>query len=271
MNGMTKEELISTFGEEVGNQMHEQMNASSGGSGAPFTFLKKISDHDSELGNWGDHVIGIKTEKNDDGVKVITDKGTNLGASFDIFVVNVGYQYSRWDDVKERSETSNSFTDIVSGIKGAVNSFTGEPLPASKEAKKEKDWKMNKVMGVLVRKDAKSPWTAAIYEISGKTYFTFGELTNNKPNKGLMDGIYTLKFLKEKKGSTTFTVIDTEKSKFEKTPAGFFGDEDVRTLAGEITTKMTDYRQTQQYSGTAKEGTPVEGGAEGHDQDETNW
>ena len=268
MNGMTKEQLIATFGEETGNMMYEQMNASSGGAGAPFPFVKKISDHDSELGKWGEHVVGIKTEKNDAGERIVTDKGVNLGASFDIFVVNVGYQYSRWDDVKERNLTSNSFTDIVSGIAGAVDSYTGEPLPASKEAKKEAGWRMKKVLGVLIRKDAKSPWIPAIYEISGKTYYTFGVLTDNKAGKGLMDGIYTLKFAKEKKGSTTYTVIDTAKSVFTPRPDNFFSDDDVKTFCSDITNKMADYRKGQQYEG-AKTETPEAPQEEGGD--EISW
>ncbi len=268
MNKMTREELVATFGEETGNMMFDQMNESSGSGGAPFTFLKKISDHDSETGaKWGDHVINAKFEKNDAGEKVLVDKGTNLGDSFDIFVVNVGYQYSRWNDAAERTETSNAFTDIVSGIKGAVNSHTGEPLPKSKDDKKAADWKMKKVMGVLVRKDAKSPWEPAIYEISGKTYYTFGVLTDNKPSKGLMDGVYTLKFEKEKKGSTTYTIIDVKKATFTPRPADFFQDETVRTLAGDITTKMTEWRASQQY-GEASDTSikaPSTAGVEGDD------
>ena len=245
---MSKEELIAVFGAEVGAQMFEQMSGNLGGGGAPFTFVKKISDHDSELGKWGEHVINVKTEKNDAGERVITDKGTNLGTSFDIFVVDMGYQYSRWDDIKERTETSNPFTEISSGIASAVNSCTGEPLPATKEAKKDAGWKMNKILGVLIRKDSKSDWTPAIYEISGKTYYTFGVLVDNKPGKGLMDGIYTLHFKKEKKGSTTFTVIDTEKSIFTPRPVDFFTDPKVVEFAGELTKKMAEYRLSQQHT-----------------------
>lgn len=257
MNNMTREELIATFGEETGNMMFDQMAGNSGGGGAPFSFIKKISDHDSELGKWGEHVVNVKTEKNDNGEKIVTDPGVNLGTSFDIFVVNIGYQYSRWNDEKERTETSNAFTDIVSGIASAVNSYSGEPLPASKEDKKAADWKMKKVMGVLVRKDAKSEWIPAIYEVSGKTYYTFGVLTDNKPSKGLMDGIYTLKFVKEKKGSTTFTIIDTTKAEFTPRPADFFQDDSVRTLSGDLTTKMTEWRASQQYSTPSGEEAPT--------------
>ena len=132
---------------------------------------------------------------------------------------------------------------------------------------------MNKIMGVLVRKDAKSEWQPAIYEIRGKTYYTFGVLTDNKPSKGLMDGIYTLKFIKEKKGSTTFTVIDVPKCEFTARPADFFADETVKTLCGDITNGMTEYRAGQQHSKAA--GTPTteapQGGQDDGQNDDTNW
>jgi len=272
MEDMTLEQLVATFGQEVGQQMFDQINASSGGAGAPFSFVKKISDHDSELGKWGEHVVNVKTEKNDAGDRIVTDKGINLGASFDIFIVNIGYQYSRWDDAKERSFTSNSFTDLTTGIATAVDSHSGEPLPESKEDKKAANWRMNKVMGCLVRKDAKSDWIPAIYEVSGKTYFTLGELTNSKSRQGLMDGIYTLKFIKEKKGSTTFIVVDAPKCGYEAiNPGEFFGEPIVAGLCGDITKGMTEYRTSQQYKGTtAAPAVGATGGTEGK-EDELKW
>jgi len=249
MAQLTQEQLIATFGEEVGKQMFEQMNASTGGATTPFPFVKKISDIDSELGAWGEHVVGAEYEKNETGERVLTSKGTNLGKSFDIVIVNVGYHYSRWNEDKQRTESSNYFTDLTKGIKSAVNVYSGEPLPKSKEAKRAEGWKMVKQLGVLVRKDAKSAWQPAIYEVSGKTYFTFGELTDNKPNKGLLDGVYTLVFAKEKKGSTTYTVIDTAKSKHAPLPADLFTNDETKEMISDITKKMTEYRAAKQYSG----------------------
>jgi hypothetical protein len=269
MENLTLEQLIATFGPEVGQQMYDQMNASTGGNQAPFPFVKKISDMDSELGAWGDHVVGTTYEKNEAGERVVVDKGTNLGKSFDIVIVNIGYHYSRWNDEKQRTESSNAFTDLSKGIKTAVNSYTGEPLPATKEAKKKDDWKMVKQMGVLVRKDAKSPWIPAIYEVSGKTYFTLGELVDSRANKGLLDGLYTLVFKKERKGSTTYTIIDTEKSKIAPLPSDLFTNEETKGDISEITKKMTEYRAGQQYSATGE--TPVSSNEDAPQEDNVEW
>jgi len=92
-----------------------------------------------------------------------------------------------------------------------------------------------------------------------------------------MGGIYTLAFAKEKKGSTTYTVIDVPKCGFEVMPDGFFMSGGKRTaagdLAGEITTGMTAYRAEQQYaSGTASEPASDTGSAPAADDaDSTEW
>jgi len=270
MESLTLEQLIATFGEEAGKELYEQMNVGTGGNAAPFPFMKKISDMDSELGKWGDIVVGTEYEKNEAGERVVVDKGINLGKTFDIIVVNVGYHYSRWNEQAQRTESSNAFTDLTKGIKTAVNAYTGEPLPATKEGKRKAEWKMIKQLGVLVRKDAKSPWMPAIYEISGATYYTFGELTDNRPNKGLLDGVYTLTFKKEKKGATTYTVIDVEKSKAAPLPKDLFTNEDTKNMISDITKKMTEYRAGQQFSGEA-DNTNGPASNEEHAEDNTEW
>jgi len=268
---MSREELIAVFGEETAALMLAQMESNTGGKGAPFSFVKKIADMDSELGKWGEHVVNVQSEKNDAGERIITDKGINLGVSFDIFVIDTAYQYSRWDDVKERTETSNVFTDVTTGMASAVNLANGEPLPKSKEDKKAAGWKMRKIMGVLVRSDAKSPWIPAIYEISGKTYYTFGVLTDNKPSKGLMDGIYTLKFKKEKKGSTTYTVIDTDASVFTPRPADFFSNPETRDMISDVAKKMAAWRESLQAPDSTKQATPVGSGTQEEPDDDLAW
>lgn len=268
-NTMTQEQLIATFGQEVGTQMFKQMNASSGGGNqAPFTFVKKVATHGSELGAFGDFCINVKTEKQADGTRTVTDKGENLGNAFEFVIVNVSYKYRRWDEVKQKTIQSNMF-ETLDGIKTAVEVHTGVPLPGSKEAKKKAEWKLVRVNAGLIRKNSKSDWTPAIWETDGTMYFTLGEVVGNQPNGGLLSGIVKVATKLDSKGATQFSVIDVEKSKFVELPKDFF----TMPILGEITTKMTEYRNHAQYEAGADvpaqaapaQATPAES------DDNVNW
>lgn len=279
MENMTQEQLIATFGQEVGAQMWSQMQASSGGGNqSPFTFVKKVATHGSELGEFGDFCINVKTEKQPDGTRVITDKGTNLGSSFEFIIVNVSYKYKRWDEVKEKTEQSNMF-ETLDGIKTAVNVYTGVPLPESKEAKKAKgvEWKLVRINAGLIRKNGRAEWTPVIWETDGKLYFTLGDAVGNQPNGGLMSGVLKLVTVLESKGSTQYPVIDVKASTFGALPKDFFSPEGkTAPMIKDITTKMAEYRSGAQFkAGSAPAATPASSGAPtpgaGADEDETNW
>ena len=245
------------------------MQAGKGGSGAPFTFVKKISTPVSDLGSFGDFVINSKYEKDAKGTKTLVDKGINLGTEFDVVFVSVGYRYTQWDEASQRTLSSNAMTDLGS-LKTAVNAYTGVPLPTSKEDKKAAGWKLNKVCGILVRKDKKSDWSPAIWELSGKMFFT---LNNIVGSGGLLDGIYSMRFATETKGSTMFTVIDEEKSTNLGLPAlqKLFTDKTVTDLMGEVSTKMAEYRASQQFAG-ADTGSSANSSVEAPvDSDGADW
>jgi len=270
-NEMTQEQLIATFGPEVGAQMWEQMNASNGGGNqAPFTFVKKVATHGSELGAFGDFCIGVKTEMQKDGTKIITDKGTNLGNSFDFVIVNVSYKYKRWDEGKKRTVQSNMFTTL-DGIKTAVDSFTGVPLPESKQAKKDAEWSLVRVNAGLIRANAKDEWTPVIWETTGTLYYTLGEVVANQDRKGLMDGIIHIVTKLDSKGATQFSVIDVEKSSVTPLPKDFFDPKGKTSpLLADITSKMTKYIAGAQYkSGDAAPTTSAP--AQQESEDDTNW
>lgn len=245
---MTLEQLISIFGEATAKTMYEQMTASTATGGAPFPFLKKISTHGSELGAFGEYVHSVKTEKDAEGNKVVTDKGVNVGKDFQFLMTFVTYGYSMWNESTQKSARSNMFNDL-SGIKTAVDTYTGLALPASKEDKKTAGWKLNKVMGGMVRADAKSEWTPVIFEVSGMLYYTYGELTNNKPNHGLLSGVADIVTKLESKGSTQYSVIDVKASSFLPNPADLFTNEVTRTMLKDITEGMSDHVKNNQYSG----------------------
>lgn len=267
---MTQEQLIATFGPEVGAQMWEQMSAgSAGGNQAPFPFVKKVATHGSELGNFGDFCINVKSEKQPDGTRVITDKGTNLGDSFEFVIVNVSYKYTKWDAVKNRTLQSNMFSSL-DGIKTAVDSYSGEPLPESKQEKKDEGWSLVRVNAGLIRKNSKSPWEPVIWETKGTMYFTLGEVVAHQPNKGLMDGVIHIVTKLDAKGATQFSVIDVDKSSVSPLPKDFFDPKGKTSpMLADITTKMTEYVKGTQYkSGAAPtpQSQPVQ-----EESDNTDW
>lgn len=256
---LSLEQLIATFGEEVGKQMYGQLSANKGGGGAPFPYLKKVSTHGSAAGAFGDFVYGVKTEKDPAGKKTIVDKGTNLGTEFEFIIVNVCYRYTLWDEGKQKSYRSNIFNSL-DGIKTAVDSYTGKPLPASKEDKKAADWKLNRINTGLVRKNSKSPWVPVIFETSGTMYFTLGELLKPHANGGLLAGIAHLKMTLDSKGSTQYSVVDVANSSFvAPLPITIFSNAETKDMISDITTKMTEYQKQNQYDGAKP--TSYTGGA----------
>jgi len=268
---MTQEQLIATFGPEVGAQMWGQMNAgTAGGNQAPFSFVKKVATHGSELGEFGDFCINVKTEKQPDGTRAITDKGTNLGKGFDFVIVNVSYKYTKWDDVKNKTIQSNMFSSL-DGIKTAVDVYTGEPLPESKQDKKDEGWSLIRVNAGLIRKNSKSPWEPVIWETKGTMYFTLGEVVAHQPNKGLMDGIIHIATKLDAKGATQFSVIDVDASSVSPLPKDFF-DPNGKTapMLADITSKMTEYVKGAQYNSSAATASSNAAPAQ-EESDDTNW
>lgn len=274
MSTVTLEQLISTFGEETGKQMFAQMNASGGGSTAPFPFLKKVSTHGSEVGAFGDFVYGVKTEVDpkDKDNRIVVDKGTNIGTKFEFFLVNVSYRYTLWDEVKGKSYRSNIFADLKTGMDTAVDAYSGDPLPIGKEAKKAAGWKLNRINAGLVRKNEKEPWVPVIFETAGSLYFTLGELIGKKPSGGLLTGIATLVMKLASKGSTQYSVVDVVKSSFTPITPTFWADPEISKPISEITNKMTEYRKANQYTpATPEVGADNKASSNVSEEDETEW
>ena len=273
MENMTLEQLIATFGEEVGKQMHAQMTAGQGGgAGAPFPFLKKVSTHGSEVGVFGDFAFGVKTEKDQAGNKTIVDKGTNVGTSFEFIIVNVCYRYTLWDEGKQKSYRSNIFTSL-DGIKTAVDSYTGKALPTSKDAKKAAGWKLNRINAGLVRANSKAEWTPVIWETAGTLYFTLGEVVGKQANGGLLSGVVKIATKLDSKGSTQYSVIDVAKSSFGALPKDLFTNDATKTALSDITTKMTEYQKSNQYDASASP-APAQApapAASSDNDDDTDW
>lgn len=272
---MTQEQLIATFGEEVGKQMYTQMQASSGGNRAPFTFVKKVYKHTDPLGKFGDFLINVETEKGDGGEYVVTNKGTNLEDSFEFLIVNVSYRYSKYVEATEKTYKSNIF-ETLDGIKTAVDMSNGKPLPETKEEKKADGWKLVRINAGLIRKNSKAKWTPAIWEVKGALYYSLGELINGQPGNGLLSGIVKAKFEIKEKGTTLYVVVKGDESSFAPLPKDLFSKDETKEMLSDITKKMTEYRKGAQYSGGAAapqgDGAPSDAGHGGEgDEDKTNW
>ncbi len=80
------------------------------------------------LATLGTFLYGIKTEKDAEGNKTVIEKGTNVGKDFEFLLVNVAYRYTLWDEAKGKGLRSNVFKTL-DGIKTAVDSYSGVPLP----------------------------------------------------------------------------------------------------------------------------------------------
>ena len=265
---MTLEQLIATFGEETGRQMFAQVNAQTNTGGAPFPFLKKVSAHGSELGNFGDFVYGTKTEKDASGNRKIIEKGTNVGKEFEFILVNVSYRYTAWDEAKQKGKRSNIFTTL-DGINTAVDIATGKPLPATKDEKDAAGWKLNRVNAGLIRKNAKSKWEPVIWETAGALYYSLGQVVGKQPSSGLLSGIIKVKTKLGSKGSIQYPTIDEENSSFEgPLDAKIFETEKENFMA--ISNKMTEYVSANSKANntpTAPATAPVPGPSE----DDVNW
>lgn len=269
MTNMTYEQLVATFGPEVAKQMQAQMTANiGGGNRAPFPFLKKVSTYGSELGNFGEFIYGTEKEKQADGTYAITNKGTNLGTSFEFIIVNVAYRFRQWDEEKQRNLFSNMFEN-VGDIKKAVDLKTGAPIEQSKEVRKKVGIKLVRVNAGLIRKDSKSAWEPVIWETDGKLYYSLGELIGARPNKGWLDTLIQISTKIESKGSTSFPVIDLTKSKCADLPKDLFTAAETKALISDITKKMTEWRDANQYS-TTKSANHEPSSVE-EDTEETPW
>lgn len=270
MENMTYEQLVATFGEEVAKQMQAQMMSNnSGGGRAPFTFLRKIATHGSEVGQFGEFAFGVETEKQSDGTHKVVNVGTNVGTAFEFVIVHVSYQYKRWNEGKQKTEKSNIFATL-DGIKTAVELRTGTPLPADKAAKDEAKWKLVRINAGLVRKNNKAPWEPCIWETDGSLYFSLGEVLKGKPNNGWLSGVAKIVTKLASKGATQYTVVDTAKSSFEPLPKGFFDDDSVKSNVSSITTGMNEYIAQHQYTEGASNSQQKSAPAPEAD-DNTDW
>lgn len=267
MAGLTYEEKVALFGEDVANAMQETEAAQkSGGITVPYTSLKVILDITSELGGYGEFVFGVDKEKQQDGTWAIKDKGTNVGKEFQFIPVTSAYRYTKWDAVNNKTLRSTIFMNAADG--DTAFDHTGARMPSGKEAKKEQKWAMVKIVAGFIRKNAKATWTPVIWEIKGKTFFTYNNVANQLSSP-ILGGILNIKTKFEKNGNITYTVIDDKTSTVEKLPDDFLTQN--RQVIGEMTIKMKEYFTA--YSSVKKSAnkTAPHVADESDDDDESNW
>ena len=266
----TREELVALFGEEAGAIMFAQQEESKGSGGSlrtPFPLLKKVTDGDLGLGKFGSFVFGVELakEKEKDGSRAILNVGTNVGEEFELVIVAVGYRFKRWVESTGKTEWSNIFTDME-GFKNAVT-YSGQTIPGDKEKRTEQGWKTVKIMGCLVK--AGKSWEPVVLEIDGKLYFTFNDLIDKAPGKGVLSTIVKVKTATEKKGTTKYTVIDVENSSFTTGTTHLPIITENREKIADISVKMKAYFDANDYK---KGAAPVAQNTQPATvSDDTNW
>lgn len=270
MEELSYEELVATLGQETADIIQEQRDAAkgTGGSSLPFTFLQKVSDVlGNELGAFSEFVVGAEKSKQDDGSYAWTNTGTNLGKEFQFVVVNVCYYYKRYVEGAGKNGAGKTFTSNIFKSLGEISSavdYNGNPLPATKEAKREAKWKLVRMNAGVVRKTAKDAWIPCIWEVDGTMLFGFNNVVDSAANGGLLGGVLNIKTSHAKKGATPFVIID-ESSELKPLPKDFFTKD--AAVISDITTKMKAYQESKKGSTPAPQAPEAESGTqEGGDQ-----
>ena len=271
METMSREELIAMFGLEAGEEIYKQQQAanSTGGSKEPFPLLKKVVDADLGLGKFGSFVFGVEyaKDRDDNGDKVVENKGINVGDTFKFVTVSVAYRFKRWvegagKDKKGQTQWSNIFTDMQ-GFKTAVD-YNGNAIPDTKEARQALGWKTVKIMAGLVEADGK--WYPVLFEADGKLYATLNNVLAKAPAKGLLDSIVTIVTKTEKQGSTKFTVVDEDKSTIDTNVLSVISAN--KDVVSDIAVKMMKYVKDNDYK-ASKNTAPAEQASTV--SDDNNW
>lgn len=251
METMSREDLIAILGTEAANEIlaqREEAGKASGGK-IPFTFLNKINAMlGDETGAFGTFVVGVEKSKDEAGNVVITNKGINLGTSFEFLNVTSCFYYKKFTpgtkDTKGKVFMSNIMKTLAD-IDKAVD-FNGNPLPKSKDEKKAQGWKLVRMNAGLVRKSPKDAWIPCIFEVDGTMLFGFNNVADKDASgkRGVLTGITKIVTGIDKKGQIPYVVIDDVKSTFEPMPVGVIKDQ-AENIAN-ITLKMKDYVNSRQ-------------------------
>lgn len=254
MNEMTREDLIAILGEEAANEILSQRESAGNTSGkVPFGFLTKIADaFGSELGAFGEFVVGVEKSKDESGGTIFTNKGKNLGKNFEFILVTPCFYYKKFVPATTKDGQGRVFSSNImkslSDLDLAVDN-QGNPLPKSKDEKRAAGWKMVRMNAGLVRKNNKDTWTPCIWEVDGSMLFGFNNVLDKDPSKsrGQLSGIMGIQTGMKKQGQIPFVVIDEDTSTFSQLPKDFFKDQ--AATVTDITLKMKEYI-------TAKAGQP---------------
>ena len=223
MENLSYEELVSILGEEAAKEIIAQRNSNtSSGGKVPFTFLNKINDVlGSDLGGFGEFVVGVEKGKDDAGNSIITNNGINLGKSFEFINVRSCFYYKKFVPSTVKGQAgkvySSNILRTLSDIDNAVDA-NGNALPKSKDEKKAANWKLVRMNAGLVRASAKDAWVPCIWEVDGTMLFGYNEVNKtggNIKNEDLK-GILSITSGIDKSGNVPYVVIDLKKSKFEK-------------------------------------------------------
>jgi hypothetical protein len=246
MNELSREELISVLGLEAAEEILAQRESAGNTAGkVPFGFLTKIADVlGSDLGGFGEFVVGVEKGKDESGNHVITNKGHNLGKNFEFVLVSPCFYYKKFVPATTKDGQGRVFSSNIMKSLGDLDTAVdnqGNALPKSKEEKKAAGWKMVRMNAGLVRKNNKDQWTPCIWEVDGSMLFGFNNVLDKDTTKsrGQLSGVMNITTGMKKNGNIPFVVIDEDASTFTALPKDFFKDQAASIT--DITLKMKEY------------------------------
>lgn len=238
MENLTYAELVSILGQDAADEIIAQREGSQGVK-IPFPIIKVVADAlGNELGKFGELVVGAERAKDGEGY---SNLGTNLGGGMEFVVCGYAFQFKNYmagagKNGAAATVRSNMFRQLSDYDNATYN---GARLPKGKEAKTNAGWKLTRINVGLARKDAKSPWIPAIFEVSNTMLYGFGTLLDKASNNGVLSNVLDIRTSHKKKGTTVFVVIDENASKVEPLPAKFLV-ENSDTIK-DIITKFKEY------------------------------
>lgn len=247
MNELSREELIAILGAEAAEEILAQRESSSNTSGkVPFGFLTKIADVlGSDLGAFGEFVVGTEKSKDEQGNTIYTNKGHNLGKNFEFVLVTACFYYKKFVPATTKDGQGRVFSSNImktlSDLDTAVDN-QGNPLPKTKDEKRAAGWKMVRMNAGLVRKNNKDQWTPCIWEVDGSMLFGFNNVLDKdttSKSRGQLSGIMGIQTGMKKNGNIPFVIIDEDASTFTSLPKDFFTKE--APVITDITLKMKEY------------------------------
>lgn len=240
-------------------------NKSGGGMGLPFSALKINYDPDLEGVKRGEWVTDLQKDDKGNVTSV-----TNLGETLNIVIMASKYQYSKYDNVTNKSVVSSNIFDM-SETKQAFDLSSGVSVLELKKDDPDNKIKFQEIMLVLASTTAHPEPKPYILYSKGAFMYSLNQLRKPLSNNGNV--MYSLSFglERQKNGSTVYYTVD-DKS-FKATPRSMEDIKEGVKVFPQYIKAFTDWATVVNSGGSAKPtGTPSKAKSySADDDDEVNF